>query len=193
MIKVAVVCEDHRLDEYIIKPVLRQMFAEHGRKVHVRFAPPKLIQGIAKALEKSRHQQVFGLFPMVDGFFLLVDRDCDTKRVTGRFTDRLRDAETLGITMFGCLAIEELEVWALALHRKELAADWNDVRSDCDPKEHFFEPFVKQNGWQNGPGKGRKAAVANLSSKWDALKNSCPEVAELSRQIGEWLHENAQE
>ena len=187
MIKTVVICEDHRLDAYLIKPVIEQIFTEHGRKVRVTFAPRTLIQGIAQALQKSKHNDVFDRYGMADSFFLIVDRDCNLDRERGQFADRLSDAEEADKTMFGCLAIEELEVWALALHRREANFDWNNVRSDRHPKENFFIPFLEKEKWQTSPGKGRKAAVANLAAKWDALKNSCPEVAELSNQVRAWL------
>lgn len=193
MIKAVVICEDHQLDEYIIRPVIEQIFAEHGRKVRVTFAPRTLIQGVAQALQKSKHRDVFDRYGMANAFFLIVDRDCDPHRENGKFADRLAQAADSDKTMFGCLAIEELEVWALALHRRDANFDWDDVRSDCDPKEHYFEPFVQQQQWQTGPGKGRKSAMAILTSKWDGLKNSCPEVAELSKCIREWLDATGQD
>ena len=163
MIKAVVICEDHRLDEYLIKPVIEQIFTEHDRKVRVTFAPRTLVRGIAQALQKSKHSEVFERYGMAHSFFLIVDRDCDSHREHGKFADRLADAKEADKMMFGCLAIEELEVWALALHRRSGDFNWDNVRSDCHPKENFFIPFIENQKWQTSPGRGRKAAVANLS------------------------------
>lgn len=189
MIKAVVICEDHHLDEYVVKPVVEQIFAERGRKVRLTFAPRTLIRGVGHALQKSKHRAVFQRYKMANLFLLIIDRDCEDRE--GKFEERLADAQAAGRTMFGCLAIEELEVWALALHRRELQDKWETVRADCHPKENYFDRLAKQMGWSSGPGRGRKSAMADLRQKWDALKAACPEVAILSSAIGEWLDSEA--
>ena len=185
MIKAVVICEDPRLDEYILRPVIEQIFNELGQKVKISFAPRTMIQGVNQALQKSRHQDVFSRYPMADVFFLIIDRDGDEHRENGKFADRLAEAAEAGKQMFGCLAVEELEVWALALHHQDLNENWDSIREDCHPKETFFDPFVKLKKW-GGPGKGRKSAMKTLREKWDSLKNRCPELNDLAQQVKNW-------
>ena len=123
---------------------------------------------------------------MADVFFLIVDRDGKENRESGKFADCLDAATAAGKQMFGCLAVEELEVWALALHHKELKEAWKSIREHHHPKEAYFEPFAKQKEW-GGPGKGRKSAMNALPQKWNSLKNRCPELNDLTHQVKEWF------
>jgi hypothetical protein len=186
MMKAVVICEDHQLDEYIIRPVIKRIFAEHRRKVDVTFVPRTLVRGVAEALQKSKLKIVLDRYGMADAFFLIVDRDCQTNR-EAKVSQRLVEAADADKTLFACIAIEELEVWALALHRKQLKVDWTTIRSNCDPKSNYFKPFIVRKRWETTLGQGRKTALANLTAKWSALKNSCSEIADLSEQVREWL------
>ena len=187
MIKAVVICEDHRLDEYILKPVIKQIFNELGQKVRISFAPRTMIQGVHQALQKTKHKDVFSRYSIADVFFLIIDRDGDENRESGKFADRLAEAP-VGKQMFGCLAVEELEVWALALHHQDLKEDWDSIREHRHPKESYFEPFARLKKWHTGPGKGRKTAMNTLRQKWDSLKNRCPELNHLAQQVKDWFH-----
>jgi hypothetical protein len=91
--------------------------------------------------------------------------------------------------MLGCLAIEEVEVWALALHRSELPSQWSDVRRECHPKERYFDPLVRGKKWQESPGKGRASAMARLAGNWRSLKSVCRELQHLQQSVGAWLED----
>ncbi|MCH7687053.1 MAG: hypothetical protein IH899_10300 [Planctomycetes bacterium] len=187
MIKTVVICEDDRLDQYILTPVINQIFKELGQKVRIQFVPHTEIQGFNQAVQKAKHKIVLSRYPMADVFFLIIDRDGNENRENGKFADRLADAAASGNQMFGCLAVEELEVWALALHHRDLNEDWETIRKHRDPKEAYFEPFARQKKWHTGPGKGRKSAMNILRQKWDRLKNRCPELNNLTQQVQDWF------
>lgn len=186
MIKAVIICEDQVLDEHILTPVIKQIFNELGQRVKISFAPRTMIRSFDQVLQKSRHKKVFSRYRSADIFFLIIDRDGKENRESGKFADRLTDATAAGKQMFGCLAVEELEVWALALHHKDLKEDWDSIRKHPDPKETYFDPFAKLQNW-GGPGKGRKTAMNSLRQNWNSLKNRCPELKDLSQQVKNWF------
>jgi hypothetical protein len=191
MIKVVVICEDHTLDQYILKPVIEQIMTECGRRVRIQFASDPPLRGIEQALQKATLTAVLRRYPMAQLFLLLVDRDCKEASRTTRLRSRIEQADKAGRKLFGCLAIEEVEVWALALHRSELPDRREAVRAHCHPKEAYFRPLVGQRGWDLSLGKGRRSAIADLRQKWDSLKALCPEVADLTAEIRAWLSATA--
>jgi hypothetical protein len=101
---------------------------------------------------------------------------------------RQREAES-GDRLLACLAIEEVEVWMLALHRDGLEARWSDIRQDCDPKERYAHVLLKEKGWLSTVGKGRKKAMEGLGSKWQGLLQVCPELTDLKQRVAHWLEQ----
>jgi hypothetical protein len=114
-----------------------------------------------------------------DLFLLIVDRDADAQR-----TERARSRETEHPgRLVTCLAIEEVEVWMLALHRELLPSPWTEIRGDRDPKERFAHPFLAAHAPTLDPGHGRKWAMRDLGARWKGLLDVCPEIAELKAHI----------
>ncbi len=95
---------------------------------------------------------------------------------------KVREAEHPG-RLLACLAVEEVEVWMLALHRDALGGRWPEVRADCDPKERYADPFLREKGWLTEVGHGRKRAMRELPSRWGSLLSVCPELAELRERL----------
>ena len=90
--------------------------------------------------------------------------------------------------LFACLAIEEVEVWMLALHRERLGVPWAEVRADRDPKERFAQPLLRELAPRMALGGGRVRAMEPLGQKeWRTLLQLCPELGELQRRLAEWL------
>jgi hypothetical protein len=85
--------------------------------------------------------------------------------------------------LIGCLAIEEVEMWVLAIYQGELPARWQEMRQECDPKEAYFYPLVEQLGLQNDVGRGRKHIMKSLAGRYSRLLQLCPEIAELRDRI----------
>jgi hypothetical protein len=73
---------------------------------------------------------VVATYPMVDLFLVLVDRDGRTERHTEASARENEHPNRL----FVCLAIEEVEVWMLAVHRDTIEHDWTGVRTEPHPK-----------------------------------------------------------
>jgi hypothetical protein len=75
-VNVLIVPEDFRKDQFVLKPIIERMFAEIGKphaKVLMCFDP--LLGGIDQATDWERIQDILEMYPMVDIFLLLVDRD----------------------------------------------------------------------------------------------------------------------
>jgi hypothetical protein len=122
--KAVVICEDHTLDEYVVKPVVENIFRELGKRCRVTVASNPRVKGVDQALSADLLQHVFSNYRAADVFFLIVDRDGDEQRESGKLEECRRDAEKAGKALITCLAIEEVEVWALAIHREKLAKDF---------------------------------------------------------------------
>jgi hypothetical protein len=116
---------------------------------------------------------------MEDLFVLVVDRDCNRQ---GNETKAAARVAEQGGKLVACVAVQEIEVWLLALYKEELDASFSEVRKDCDPKERWAEPLLDRLG-SRGPGRGRKRAMRAIQSKWRSLRDSCPELRALQRAI----------
>ena len=79
------------------------------------------------------------------------------------------------------VAIQEAEVWALWGVRTGLDATWEEVRSECDPKERFFERYLDQSLTPDG---GRRELMQRaLQNGWASLKTGCPELQMLEDEL----------
>ena len=185
--KVLVIPENPTLDQHILKPVVVQIFKELNRKARIEVLQDPHLSGVEEALDSTILGEILRDNRMIDLFLLMVDRDGIERREQA-VQQRVADAAAYGRTMIGCLAIEELEVWALALHKREINDDWHTkVRRELNPKEIYFEPFVRQKKWLASVGNGRVPAMRDLRRRWDSLKSLCPEVQVLVDQVREWL------
>jgi hypothetical protein len=190
--KALIILEDHTLDRYIAKPVVERILRDLQRSAQIDVVSHPRIRGVNQALSARTVDQVVRLNPMVDLFLIIVDRDCDEQRAAGPLAARLRTVVAGGRIILGCLAIEEIEVWALALHRREIRAQWEHIRSECHPKEVYFQPFIERMGWEQSLGRGRQTAMEALRRQWRALKGRCPEIQVLQDQIRQWLDSRAE-
>lgn len=121
---------------------------------------------------------------MIDLFLLVIDRDCD--RAGHEAKARERESEHPA-RLIAALAWQEIEVWALALHRERLPDRWPAIRAECDPKERYWDPLVQAEGWLTTVGKGRKKAMRALGQGWTGLLQVCPEIKTLRERIEVWL------
>ena len=127
--RVLVIPEDFRKDQYILKPVLSRLFRTLGSpNARVTVCQDPLLGGVGEALKTERLSEVVERYPMVDMMILCVDRD----GIEGR---RLRlDAieESLGesTTFLAACAWEELETWVLAGLQLPHGWQWSDVRAE---------------------------------------------------------------
>ncbi|MEX0717372.1 MAG: hypothetical protein WD066_12330 [Planctomycetaceae bacterium] len=185
--KVLVIPENPTLDQHVLKPVVERIFEDLRRSVRVKILTDPHLNGVTEALDPRMVEHITRTYAMTDLFLLIVDRDCIETRIH-QLQQREHESAAIGKTLIGCLAIEELEAWPLAVHwSRKSKVKWQDVRANCHPKEAYFEPLVEEQGWAASAGRGRKAAMRELSGSWKRLQSRCPEIRELTGRIGEWL------
>ena len=181
--KVLVIPEDPRLDQYILKPVVERIFADFRKSPRVTVLSNPRLRGVAEALDSATLADIVATYPMNNLFLVLVDHDGDGTRSA---VASARDLEHSG-RLFVCLAIEEIEVWMLAIHSETLGISWRDVREEIHPKERFAQPFLKERAPKLDPGQGRAWAMRELGSQWRGVLDRCPELKDLKRRIEAWL------
>ena len=173
---ILVIPEDFRNDQYVLKPLFKQLLRSIGKpNARVQICCDPLLGGVGEALKMERIREVFDQYEgMTDLFILCVDRDGDQGR-----RRRLDDIETefvsLGRTFLAVNAWEEIETWALA--GLDLPRDWRwqDVRAEVDVKENYFQPLARQRGVADGPGRGRRALGEEAARNLPAIRRKCRE------------------
>ncbi len=180
--KVLIIPEDPTHDQYVLKPVLERIFQEIGRKVRIDVLGDPHLRGVDQALDRETITTIIDDNPMIDIFLLIVDLDCNRYHNRERADDREQEHRGRLLT---CLAVQEVEVWLLALHPGQIGGAWAEVRADCDPKERYSDPFLDALG-SDGPGKGRKKAMRALPGNWSRLVRLCPEIKDLQERLAEW-------
>lgn len=167
--KVLLILEDPVNDQFIAKPIVEALIP--GARVEVLTNPR--LRGWAQALDADTLRGIVAGRPMFDRYLLLLDRDCDSTR-QGKLDARTDEHARVA----GCLAIEELEVWMLAIHQDKLGGvGFSEVRQECHPKERFASPVLAEHG--AGPGGGRKYLMRALSGNLSTLLSRCPELKQL--------------
>lgn len=172
--RVLIIPEDFRNDQYILKPLFEAILAHCGKPVaKVQVCNPPLLAGVTEALKSDRIEQVIGMYPFVDLFILCVDRD-------GQFGRKQRlnqlEAEFGGrVTFLAENAWEEVETWALAGLPLPAGWQWQEVRADISVKENYFLPLAQMMEVEDGPGQGRKALGALAARNLPAILQKCAE------------------
>jgi hypothetical protein len=176
---VLIIPEDFRKDQYIVAPIIRKMLTEIGKpNANVRVCLDPLMGGISEATKWERIQEVIDMYPMVQLFLLIVDRDgIETRRLT---LDRLEQkaAEHLGTTGRTLLAEnawQEIEVWAIAGQPLPKDWKWAEIRQHRDPKEAYFEPLARSRKLTDEPGEGRTTLGKEAALNYSRVRSLCLE------------------
>ena len=180
--RVLIIPADQTQDGFIVRPVLQALLKDRGVSARVDVLPEPRLRGVGDALDKAVVDSIVRDNPMIDLFVLVVDRDCDPSHEQKAMA---REREQAG-KLIACVAVEEIEVWMLALHREALRAPWKDVREECHPKEQFAEPLLMELGNQ-GPGRGRKQAMRAIRGQLKTLLSLCQELRVLRDRIAEQI------
>jgi len=158
-LNVLVIPEDFRKDQYVLAPLVSRFCAEAGKaNARVEVCSDPLLGGISEALKWKRVEEVIEMYPMVQVFLLLVDRDGVEDRQVALRKIEESAAEKLGIgrVLLGENAWQEIEVWALAGQELPTKWKWQDTRAETNPKETYFEPWAQERQLTKEPGEGRK-------------------------------------
>ncbi|MFL5804874.1 MAG: hypothetical protein ACJ8CR_24410, partial [Roseiflexaceae bacterium] len=182
-------------DQYVLKPIVKAMLAAVGRpRANVQVCQDPLLGGVEQALRWERISEIIDSYPQVDLFLLLVDRDGDEHRHVRLENIERQAAAILAVNRRLCAehAWQEVEVWALAGCVDLLREwEWRAIRSERDPKEAYFNPYVGRRGLQNEPGSGRKTLGRDAGNRYQRVCQRCPEVGELEARIQEWIDSRA--
>ena len=159
---VLVIPEDFRNDQYVLQPVIRELFKHLGQpKAKIKVCTDPLLGGVDQALKKHRLQEIIERYGMIDLFLLCVDRDGKAGRA-----DELRERERWmqeflnprRQQFFGVAAEQEIEVWAL-LGLSDLPKEWSwpEIRQEIKPKKVYFEKYAELRGKSSELAGGRKS------------------------------------
>lgn len=180
--RILIIPEDPRLDQFILKPIVEAIFKDLKRVASVQVLQNPRLRSVDQALDPTMLGGIINSYPQEDLFLLLLDRDCDQNRIN-RVGAREHETGGIGKWLIGCLAIEEVEMWALAIYQGKLPVSWQEMRQECDPKETYFHPLIERLGLQTAVGRGRKHIMKSLSGQYSRLLQLCPEIAELRNRI----------
>jgi hypothetical protein len=185
-VKVAVVCEDHTNDQYILRPVLEAVLAVLG-KPHAR------VQVVSNPRLNGFDSMLSHLCAIIQRYEFLADVivvafDLDGEDgVDGRPHKRARIENALGacpsskVAVVG--AVQELEVWALWGARRELGTPWPIVRTEQHPKEVYFDPLIVGADRLTADGGRDRLMTRSLTPSVYSLARGCLEVQLLMEDV----------
>lgn len=192
---VLIITEDPTLDAFILEPIIKKMLAEVGRpQARVRVCRDPVFRGLEQILKAESLQEIIERYQnMVDLFLLCVDRDGNEHRrgVLDRW-EQFCSGLLQTVRRRAVLAEhawQEVEVWALA-GCDDLPNEWSwrTIRAERDPKELYFDPYVRRRNLVQGPGLGRQVLGQQAAARYDRLRQLCPEdVAALEGRIRAWI------
>lgn len=177
-INVLIIPEDFRKDQFVLKPIIEKMMISLNVSARVQVCMDPLLGGVGEALKWQRISDIVERYRgMVRIFLLVVDRDCDVDRRAK--LDNLE--QKAGIALAGtnrCFLAEhawqELEVWVLAgVSDLPKHWQWNEIRGDCDPKEHYYEPYAEQQNAYAGPYGGREILARKAAANYQRIRQLC--------------------
>jgi len=190
-VNVLIIPEDFRKDQFVLKPIIERMFAEIGKpRAKVLMCVDPLLGGIDQATDWERIQDILEMYPMVDIFLLLVDRDgvktrrkaldgLEAKSEAILAEDRVLLAEN---------AWQEIEVWALAGQDLPKKWKWADIRREVHPKETYFVPWASKRSLLDEPGQGRTTMGREAAANYKRILSRCKEDLEsLQTRLSEWV------
>ncbi|MEM1168984.1 MAG: hypothetical protein AAGJ08_07905 [Cyanobacteria bacterium P01_H01_bin.35] len=191
--KVLVIPEDFRKDQYMLKPIITAMMKalkKGSSTTKVRICQDPLLGGISEALKWENIQTIINQYRMVDLFLLCVDRDGKEGRkvaldkIEKQATEILADRQLF----LAENAWQEIEVWVLAGLDLPKEYNWQEIRQEINPKEIYFLPLVEQQKLLDTPGEGRKLLAEKAARRYDRIRQLCSEdIANLESRINTYI------
>jgi hypothetical protein len=190
-LNVLVIPEDFRKDQYVLAPIVSRILQEVGKpRARVEICKDPLLGGVANALNWDKISEVIDMYPMVQLFLLIVDRDAKPNRRTALDGIEEKAALKLGGNrkLFGENAWQEIEVWALAGQDLTGADSWQVIRAEEHPKEKYFEPVATSRGLTKEPGEGRTTMGREAAQNYSRVRSRCAEdIQSLETRLSSWL------
>lgn len=174
--RVLLIPEDFRNDQYMLTPIFKQLYALLGwPNAKVITCTDPLLGGIEEALKFDRLSEVFERYDgMIDHYILCVDRDGNQNR-TQRLAQLEERCTADGRKFLTVAAIEEIEVWVLAGIDLPQQWVWKEIRNHPHPKEQYFDTLAKTLALTNGPGRGRKSLGEKAAKNIQRIIQLCGE------------------
>lgn len=191
--KVLVIPEDFRKDQYMLKPIIKAMMSNLGKtKAQVQVCQDPLLGGVNEALKLENILAIIKQYRgKADLFILCVDRD--GKEGRKQALNKLEQEAAKILTSRQSLLLaenawQEIEVWVLAGYDLPSEWKWQEVRQEEHPKERYFLPLAKQQNLLETPGEGRKIMAEKAAGNYKRLRQLCPEdLLNLEQRIKDWL------
>ncbi|HAN73416.1 MAG TPA: hypothetical protein DCQ51_14075 [Planktothrix sp. UBA8407] len=193
--KVLVIPEDFRKDQYMLKPIIKAMMSNLGKtKAQVQVCQDPLLGGVNEALKIENILAIIKQYRgKADLFILCVDRD--GKEGRKQALNKLEQEAAKILTSRQSLLLaenawQEIEVWVLAGYDLSSEWKWQEVRREEHPKERYFIPLAKQQNLLETPGEGRKIMAEKAAGNYKRLRQLCPEdLLNLEQRIKDWIDE----
>lgn len=174
--RVLIIPEDFRNDQYILKPLFSQLFKKAGKpQARVQVCQDPLLGGVTEALKPSRIREVVEMYEGMTAIFILcVDRDGSEGR--RERLDRIEKEFAGSRRIFIAEnAWEECETWALAGLELPRQWKWMEVRAAVDVKERFFKKLAINRGIERSEGGGRRILGDEAARNIDTIREKCSE------------------
>ncbi len=181
--KVLAVPEDPTYNGYLLKPLLGKMLQEAGKpNATVKVLDNPKVSGYEEAKRRLR-DEILDRYKHFN--LILFLPDADGKDRAAEFQGLEAVAESKGVRLICCAAVQEVEVWLLAGHADQLGQDWKAVQEDVNVKENVFEPFLGRFGDPRRVGGGRIELMQETLRNYRGLRDRCPELKTLEDRIRE--------
>ncbi|MCX6381957.1 MAG: hypothetical protein NT023_21185 [Armatimonadetes bacterium] len=179
--KVLIIPEDPRLDQYMLKPLVEAALKYAGKpNAMVQVCQgASLAWGYEAVTNFENLKGIIADYKYYDVFLLCVDRDGEKTREQALTNLEIKIREEFPDKLFiAVCGVEELEVWVLAgMTDLPAAWSWSAVRSERDPKEMYFDKYVVKRGLLDYPGRGRKVLGKEAAKLYtDRVRKLCAEI-----------------
>ena len=184
--RVLVIPEDPTWNGYILKPLAKALLADAEKPAaKVTLLTNPRIRGYDQALRAIRDE-----LPDRYGFFDLWLFFPDADRANVDAMQHLEaDLQAKGISLLCCPAQPEVEIYACATFRYDLAGTWEDARTHTHMKEEVFGPLLAAHGNPRRPGRGRDLMIDKSLQNLPLLFQLCPEIEHLRDRIAAFLQD----
>lgn len=180
--KVLVIPEDPQNNGYILRPFVQRILEEAeypARDVTILSDPrPTGFHEAMRIIKSPELAQRWGRFARL--WLFVPDADLADADAMQWLEAEL---STLGITLFCCPAIPELEAWLLAGSDHQWTDSWRVMRGSTRFKEHYAEPFIASFGNASAPGGGRGDLAAKALRNWSRVVSRCDEIGRLVERL----------
>ena len=177
---VLVIPEDPVLNGHILKPLTKAVIADAGRpaaKVDVLGKPR--VRGYDHAVRVIR-DELPGRYRFKDLWLFFPDADKTTDDALQSLEEHVAKQ---GITLLCCVTQPEVEIYACAAFRDDIAEKWEDIRRHPRMKEEIFEPLLASHGDLRRAGAARDRMIDRSLENLPLLYRLCPELRRLRDRI----------